>query len=159
MDRRKLLKFVVQTMGLVPAAVVGVPWVMNALAPVLRRWKVAMWQPLGPLQQFPIGETVEAVVHLPREDWAKSLRERAVYVWRPRPDELVVFSRNCTDLSCPVNWDPGSACFYCPCHGGIFARDGSRMAGPPREPLYRYANRVRRDGLVEIDINSLPPMT
>ena len=32
------------------------------------------------------------------------------------------------------------------------------MAGPPNKPLYRYANRVR-DGVLEIDLFSLPPMT
>jgi Rieske Fe-S protein len=56
-----------------------------------------------------------------------------------------------------VNWDAGSQCFYCPCHGGIFDREGVPMAGPPPEPLYRYTTRVR-DGVLEIDARSVPPM-
>ena len=31
------------------------------------------------------------------------------------------------------------------------------MAGPPKEPLYRYATRIR-DNILEIDLNSIPPM-
>jgi menaquinol-cytochrome c reductase iron-sulfur subunit len=97
-------------------------------------------------------------VEVPREDWAATLRERGVYVWRRSEQEVVVFARNCTDLSCPVTWDPGSQWFFCPCHGGIFSKDGERMAGPPKRPLYRYTNRIR-DGVVEIDLRSLPPIT
>lgn len=95
-----------------------------------------------------------------RGDWARSLDEKGVYVWRKSEKEadVVVFSRNCTDLSCPVKFDEGSECFYCPCHGGIFDKQGIPLAGPPSVPLYRYANRVR-GGVLEIDLNSLPPMT
>jgi hypothetical protein len=71
----------------------------------------------------------------------RPLSRQGVYVWRPTDEEVVVFSRSCTDLGCPVIWDGGSQCFFCPCHGGIFARDGRRMAGPPDRELYRYANR------------------
>jgi menaquinol-cytochrome c reductase iron-sulfur subunit len=98
------------------------------------------------------------VAPVPRGDWARSLGEKGVFVWRASEEEVVVFSRNCTDLSCPVTWDPGSNWFYCPCHGGIFAQDGTNVAGPPTRPLYRYANRVQ-NGVLEIDLLSLPPMT
>ena len=70
----------------------------------------------------------------------------------------VVFSRVCTDVGCPVTYDRGSACFLGPCHGGIFTQDGTPIHGPPPRPLYRYAARVR-DGVLEIDLNSLPPQT
>jgi menaquinol-cytochrome c reductase iron-sulfur subunit len=70
----------------------------------------------------------------------------------------VVFSRNCTDASCPVVFDAGSDCFLCPCHGGVFSKDGTPLHGPPPRPLWRYAARVRA-GVLEIDLNSLPPMT
>jgi len=157
MNRRKLLEILVTGGGAVLAAAVAIPSLLLAISPAFVRRK-AEWQPLAALEQFPTGEVTPAIVQVPRDDWAKSLREKQVYVWRRAEDELIVYSRNCTDLSCPVNWDRGSQCFFCPCHGGIFDLDGTPLAGPPAVPLYRYATRVKQ-GVLEIDLHSLPPMT
>lgn len=158
MNRRTFLSWLAAAGGAAFAGVLAIPAAITALSPVTRRKRDGSWVPVGSLGEFPVGEMSKAVVPVPREDWAESLREKGVFVWRPSAEETVVFSRNCTDLSCPVNWDPGSGWFFCPCHGGIFAEDGRNMAGPPDRPLYRYANRVH-DGMLEIDLNSLPPMT
>jgi menaquinol-cytochrome c reductase iron-sulfur subunit len=157
MNRNRFLKAVVKGTGLIIAGIVALPSLVTALTPVWRRPR-EQWQPIGRLQDFPVDGVQRAIVEVARDDWAESLRLKGVYVWRPSEEEVVVFSRNCTDLSCPVTWDPASGWFYCPCHGGIFAKDGERMAGPPKRALYRYANRIR-NGVVEIDLRSLPPMT
>jgi menaquinol-cytochrome c reductase iron-sulfur subunit len=115
-----------------------------------------LWVRVGREEEFPIGRVHQATVENPRDDRAKSLRLIGVFVVRPHADETVVFSRTCTDLGCPVSWDPGSGWFFCPCHGGIFARDGSPRAGPPERPLFRYATRIEDDWLW-IDLNSVPP--
>ncbi|MDQ2900037.1 MAG: Rieske 2Fe-2S domain-containing protein, partial [Acidobacteriota bacterium] len=39
--------------------------------------------------------------------------------------------------------------FMCPCHGGVYYKNGDVAAGPPPKPLTKYPVRVR-DGLVEI---------
>jgi menaquinol-cytochrome c reductase iron-sulfur subunit len=157
MNRRKLLVGLIALGNLTLAAVLGIPAALAALSPALRARRDATWRPVGPLEGFPVGEVVKAAVELDDRQWSAAFGEKAVYVWRRSDSETVVFSRNCTDLSCPVNYDPGSTCFFCPCHGGIFAQDGTPMAGPPSEPLYRYANRVEQ-GILEIDIHSVPPM-
>ena len=109
------------------------------------------------MQAFPIGRVQQAVVSLGRGEADAALQTQGVYVWRSTETEVVVYSRSCTDLGCPVTWDPGSQWFYCPCHGGIFDREGERRAGPPNKPLYRYAIRLV-DGDLEIDLHSVPPM-
>jgi menaquinol-cytochrome c reductase iron-sulfur subunit len=158
MDRKTFLRIFANGGGFLIGGIVGVPALLTGLSPLFLRQRGERWRPVGRIEEFPIDEVRKAVVSVTRDDWADALREKGVYVWRPSEADLVVFSRNCTDLSCPITWDPGSGCFFCPCHGGIFSRSGERMAGPPKRPLYRYANRVR-DGVVEIDLNSLPPMT
>ncbi len=158
MDRRKALTLLTNGGGLVVAGVVGVPVLSTAVSPAVEAPRQERWRPLGPLDEFPVGTVRQALVGTSDDEGAQSVRVRAVYVWRRAEDEVVVFSRNCTDLSCPVTWDPGSGWFYCPCHGGIFNQEGEPVAGPPKRPLFRYANRVR-DGVVEIDLGSLPPMT
>lgn len=158
MDRRSLMAWALRAFGLAGAGIIGVPSLLTALAPVIdRRGREEAWQPLGPLAAFPVGEMRKAVIRVPRRDRMRSLREQAVYAWRPGAEETIVYSRSCTDLGCPVTWDPGSQCFFCPCHGGIFDKNGERMAGPPKRPLYRYASRIR-NGSIEVDVLSLPPV-
>jgi menaquinol-cytochrome c reductase iron-sulfur subunit len=158
MNRRSFLALATAAGGLVISGIVAIPALLTALSPVLKKRPEALWVPVGELASFELEGVSKANVPIPRDDWATSPEEKGVFVWRPSAEEVVVFSRNCTDLSCPVTWDPGSNWFYCPCHGGIFAQDGTNMAGPPTRPLYRYANRVQ-DGILEIDLLSLPPMT
>ncbi|MEX1049251.1 MAG: Rieske (2Fe-2S) protein [Akkermansiaceae bacterium] len=157
MNKRGFSKLIIVAGGLLVSSVVGIPALLAVISPSLRRRVGALWQPVGPLDSFPLGQVIKGVVPVPRDDWARSLREKGVFVLRETADQVVVYSRSCTDLGCPVTWDPGSQWFFCPCHGGIFSKDGERQAGPPRWPLYRYTNRVR-GGILEIDLNSLPPM-
>jgi menaquinol-cytochrome c reductase iron-sulfur subunit len=157
MDRRTLMMWGIRGIGLAIAGMAGIPSLVNALSPIWKKEaEQETWRSLGPLDNFPLGQMRKTIVDVPRETWGRTLREKGVYSWRRSLDEVVVFSRSCTDLGCPVTWDPGSECFFCPCHGGIFAKDGERMAGPPNRPLFRYATRIR-NGELEIDLHSLPP--
>lgn len=156
MERRKMLSRLVKGAGLVVFGTVAVPSVATLLSPVLNRRRTDAWRPLGPVEGFPPGATRKALVEVPRNDWARALGVQAVYVWHSEEEGLVVFSRKCTDLGCPIVWDSGSQWFFCPCHGGIFDQRGRPQAGPPQRPLYRYAHRVR-DGILEIDLTSAPP--
>lgn len=51
---------------------------------------------------------------------------------------LVAFSRRCTDLGCLVNWDQSREQFICPCHQGVYDRNGKNISGPPPRPLDRF---------------------
>jgi menaquinol-cytochrome c reductase iron-sulfur subunit len=157
MNKRKFSKYIIVGGGMLVSGIVGIPAFLAALSPSLRRVKKENWQPVGHMDHFQEGVMTKAVVPVPREDWSQSLREKGVFVLRESRDEVIVFSRNCTDLSCPVRWDPGSGWFFCPCHGGIFSNQGEPKAGPPKSPLYRYAYRIR-NRILEIDLNSIPPM-
>jgi menaquinol-cytochrome c reductase iron-sulfur subunit len=158
MKKRRFLRLFIAAAGTLISGIVGIPAGIVALSPSRRRdGKAEIWQPVGPIEDFSIGLMTRANVTIPRADWAQSLREKGVFVLRKGGGDIVVFSRNCTDLSCPITWDPGSEWFFCPCHGGIFSKEGEPKAGPPRDPLYRYATRVR-EGVLEIDLNSIPPM-
>jgi menaquinol-cytochrome c reductase iron-sulfur subunit len=160
LERRTLLGWVVKGIALAVGGVLAVPAALTVLSPVALLRRGQAWAAVGPLEEFAIGQVTKAVVRIPGAEagWAApSPAEKAVYVLRQSAEEIVVFSRNCTDLSCPLTWDPGSGWFYCPCHGGIFSREGDPMAGPPSRPMYRFAVRIR-EGLLEIDLNSVPPM-
>jgi menaquinol-cytochrome c reductase iron-sulfur subunit len=155
-----MLKWTIRGIGLAFASMVGIPAFFAGFSPVFkRRTTQNVWRSLGPVDNFPIGEMRQVVVALPEEPWGgPSLTEQAVYAWRPSEQEAIVYSRSCTDLGCPLTFDPGSQCFFCPCHGGIFDKNGARMAGPPPRPMDRYATRIT-NGEIMIDLNSVPPMS
>lgn len=157
MERRKALTLLVHGGSASIAALVGIPTLIYAISPGTNRRSEQRWGSLGPLADFVPGTISAAVVQLPKDDRVSSPVKPGVYVWRVDQEEVIVFSRSCTDLGCPVTFDPGSECFFCPCHGGIFSKQGDPMAGPPDRPLYRYHTRLQNDEL-QIDLNSVPPM-
>jgi len=60
---------------------------------------------------------------------------------------VTAFSRRCTDLGCLVSWSKERQQFLCPCHRGVFDKEGTNIAGPPPRPLDRYAVVKRGDQL------------
>jgi len=65
---------------------------------------------------------------------------------RPAFGPVKAYSRRCTHLSCPVDYQPEHDRLYCPCHNGAFSvEDGSVLQGPPPHPLPRIVIE-ERDG-------------
>ena len=155
MTRRTFSGFVVSAGALLAAGIVGIPAIITSFSPAIRARRRENWRRVGRLDDFPIGQVQAAVVNTDKETWPRPLPQQAVFVWRRSSDELIVFSRSCTDLACPLTYDAGSECFLCPCHGGIFSKDGEVMAGPPNRPMARYESRLR-GGMIEINFASLP---
>ena len=62
---------------------------------------------------------------------------------------------NCAHLGCPVRWEEKPELFMCPCHGGVYYKDGSRAAGPPPRGLYTYPIRIVKNQ-VEIETQAIP---
>ncbi len=155
MERRNALIALVCGGSAIAGGVVGVPAAIYALSTTKREGQ--LWRDIGPVEEFELGRIVPAKVQRDTQATKHQVVEAGIYVWRKTTEEIIVFSRSCTDLGCPVTFDAGSRCFFCPCHGGIFDQHGERMAGPPDRPLYRYANRIQL-GILQVDLHSVPPM-
>ena len=114
------------------------------------------WVPLGPIKDFPEGETRLATFRNPfvTPTDGKTV-DTACWVRRVAGDQFQVFAVNCAHLGCPVRWFPQSGLFMCPCHGGVYYRDGSRASGPPERGLFEYPAKVE-NGLVTIQAGELP---
>jgi menaquinol-cytochrome c reductase iron-sulfur subunit len=156
LDRRTCATGLLALGGTIASCAVGIPAILAAFSASMKGRRGGAWRSAGQIDDFEHGKIVATAIATERGDWSANLAQQTVYVWRQAEKEFVVYSRSCTDLSCPVTFDPGSECFFCPCHGGIFAKNGKPLAGPPKLPLYRYANRIR-NGNLEIDLYSLPP--
>jgi Rieske Fe-S protein len=114
------------------------------------------WVPLGRADNFPEGETRFATFRNPyvMPTDGKTV-DTACWVRRIAGQQFQVFAVNCAHLGCPVRWFPQSGLFMCPCHGGVYYRDGSRASGPPERGLFEYPSKVE-NGLVTIQAGELP---
>ena len=155
MKRRDVLSFALKSAGAVVGITLAVPLGIFALTPVLSGDEGPNWQPLGEAGSFARGRIVATTLTL--DEGAGRLKKVGVFVWRQSEEDFVIYSRSCTDLGCPLVFDEGSEWFFCPCHGGIFDKQGQRRAGPPKMPMWRYNFRIH-NGVVEVDTRSVPPM-
>jgi Rieske Fe-S protein len=81
--------------------------------------------------------------------WINTEEEISVYVLSSNGQDYVVMSNVCTHLGCRVRWIPEKDSFFCPCHNGVFSKDGNVVAGPPPRPLDRFESKVE-DGVIFI---------
>jgi menaquinol-cytochrome c reductase iron-sulfur subunit len=131
--------------------VLAVPIVRYLLAPVIRERRPGYdsWLSLGPLAQFPEGETRLASYRNPVA--SPSDGETAnIPCWVRNVDgaKFQIFAINCAHLGCPVRWFPQSGLFMCPCHGGAYYSDGSRASGPPERGLFKYQYKLQQGNLL-----------
>jgi menaquinol-cytochrome c reductase iron-sulfur subunit len=156
-SRRKFLARLSAALGAIAATLVAIPAVGLLVAPARR--DAQRWRNVGPLEQFPVGQTVQVTYIDPSPlPWAGFAAQGAAWVRRDGPNEFVAFSPYCTHTGCPVTWAAGAEMFMCPCHGGTYHRDGSVAAGPPPRPLDRLDVRVH-NGQVQVRTRGLPIAT
>ena len=156
-DRRKFFARISIALSSLIAAVIGIPAVSYVLAPIFRR-PPREWRPVGKVEDFAIGETVLVDFEDPSPlPWAGVTADTGAWIRREDAVTFVVFSINCRHLGCPVRWIAGAELFMCPCHGGVYYKDGEVAAGPPPQPLAKYQWRVQ-NGQVEIQTGPVPLM-
>ena len=157
-SRRGLLtKLAVLFNGLV-GVVLAVPIVQFLLSAITRGRANAYlsWVPLGAVSDFPEGETRLATFRNPYVTPTDGkTADTACWVRHVERDRFQVFAINCMHLGCPVRWFPQSGLFMCPCHGGVYYRDGSRASGPPERALVEYPSKVEK-GQIIIQAGELP---
>lgn len=156
-NRRGFVERVCIALGGFCAAIVGIPLVGFIVAPFFRR-APERWISVGKVNDFAVGKTVDVTFNDPSSlPWAGITAKSGAWLRRESDQVFIAFSVNCTHLGCPVRWLPDAELFMCPCHGGVYYKDGSVAAGPPPRPLVRYDVRVQNG---QVQIRALPiPIT
>jgi nitrite reductase/ring-hydroxylating ferredoxin subunit len=153
-----LLKIGVALNALVGVAIT-IPVVKYLFAAVKPDGEYKSWVSLGPVTNFPVGETRLAKFTNPvRRSWDGETDGVACWVRRVAEREFQVFAINCAHLGCPVRWFPQSQLFMCPCHGGVYYADGSRASGPPERGLFPYEVRIVGEA-VQIKAGEMPTLS
>lgn len=157
MNRRKFLVKLSLIGGAIPAALVSVPVLSAVFGPLLQRQKQE-WRKIADLGDIAVGETkLITYVNADPLPWAGVTAKSAAWLRRESEEKLTVFSAHCTHLGCPVRWEEDAQLFLCPCHGGVYYRDGGVAAGPPPKPLAQLDVRINRN---DIEIKTAPvPIT
>lgn len=107
-----------------------------------------------PPQSFKIGNPADYAFGAP-----SFLADEKIYVFRDREKGFAVASAVCTHLGCTVNHFQSDEKFHCPCHGSVFAADGSVQHGPAPRPLQWFEVTLARDGQLNVDKEKTVPST
>jgi menaquinol-cytochrome c reductase iron-sulfur subunit len=153
--RRQFLECLSILLSAWGAAIIGIPIIGFVLSPLIQK-PPQLWRTVGATDSFKIGETVEVAFLDPSPlPWSGVSAKTAAWLRRESEEEYIAFAVNCTHLGCPVRWLPNAGLFMCPCHGGVYYKDGSVAAGPPPRPLAQYDVRVD-NGQVELRTRPIP---
>lgn len=155
LSRRTFLQLISIGVGLIGAALVGIPMIGFLFSPLFEKTN-QVWRSVGKLDDFTIGTTKSVIFTdsspLP---WAGVSARSAAWLRRIDETNFEAFSVNCTHLGCPVNWIQSAGLFMCPCHGGVYNQEGQVVAGPPPLPLTKYPVRIQ-SGQVQILTSPIP---
>jgi Rieske Fe-S protein len=139
-DRRSALaKLVIGGAALIGAGLAGLVGLVAAprAGGPARKWrKAASVFDLGPTQPY-----MAVLSERHADGWFATRRQTVVFVDRDG-DGFRVLAATCTHLGCGVLWDATAKQYKCPCHGGVFDREGKVLAGPPPRPLDRLPARL-----------------
>jgi Rieske Fe-S protein len=158
-SRRWLLLKLGAFFNVVVGIAIATPVVRYLLGPVRSSQSYDSWISLGPVSNFPVGETRLATYENPyRQPWDGATDKTACWVRHVSPSSFQVFAINCAHLGCPVRWFPQSKLFMCPCHGGVYYADGGRASGPPERGLFQYNYKIANNEL-HIDAGQMPTLS
>lgn len=134
-SRRDFMKTTILGIGGFIGAAIGLPAIAYVVGPALQQ-NIIEWIRLGSASKVELNTPTLFKTTIEKQTgWINTEEEFSVYVLTTNGQEYVVMSNVCTHLGCRVRWIPEKDGFYCPCHNGVFAKDGSVVSGPPPGPL------------------------
>jgi Rieske Fe-S protein len=152
--RRGLMTGGALAAGGIASAAFALPALGFALGPILEDSNKEKWQDVGPESDFNTETYVSRVMTLVAN--VGEAGKTTIYVRKAtiedhspsdKPGEYIPYvaiSTRCAHLGCPVRYVQASEKFICPCHGGVYGKDGSVNGGPPVRPLDRFYTKVEQ---------------
>ena len=147
-SRRAFLETATWTIGGILSAGLAIPAVVYVVGPALKPEDTKNWMQLSSISKIEIGTPTLFKVKVQRKSgWIVNEEELTFYAYTENGRDFVVMSNICTHLGCRVRWVSDRTEFFCPCHNGVFDKEGNVVSGPPPRPLNRYEVKVEDDQL------------
>ena len=148
LSRRSLLGIATWAIGGLISLGMGIPAIAYVVGPALKRVESQEWIRLGSASKVELGVPTLFKAKISRQTgWIINETELSIYVITENGRDFAAMSNICTHLGCRVRWIENQEEFFCPCHNGIFDKDGNVVDGPPPHPLDRYEIKVEDDQL------------
>lgn len=142
-SRRGFVSTLFMIVGLVAGYGLGVVHFFRYLVPLRKRGrKREMF--VGTLQDLEVGSSRTV----------KDPRGEEIALARIAKDDedpargFKALSSKCPHLGCKVHWEAGNDRFFCPCHNGVFDKNGIALSGPPAKEgknLATFEVKVNRE--------------
>lgn len=147
MGRRTFMSVFIASVGGLISAAIGVPAIAYLVGPALQR-TIGTWIQLGAIAKVELGVPTLFKTNIERQTgWIVEQEEISAYVLTEDGQNYVAMSNVCTHLGCRARWIAEQQIFFCPCHNGVFDKNGDVVSGPPPRPLDRYETKVEDDVL------------
>ena len=147
-SRRDFLGFATWAIGGIISAGMGIPAVAYIVGPALQRNEAQEWIRLGSTKKIELGTPTLFKTKIERQTgWIVNEEEISIYVLTENGRDFVAMSNICTHLGCRIRWIDDREEFFCPCHNGVFDKDGGIVAGPVPKPLDRFETKVEDNQL------------
>ena len=152
--RRSVLAFLIAGASWI-CGLIAIPLARFALLPQRQQGSQAEWSDMGAVGTF---AQLKAPLARPisferRDGWQITAIQQTVYLVPTQGAQPRVLSAACPHLGCTVQWNPQREQFDCPCHGGRYASDGTRLAGPPNRNMDELPSRIQ-DGHLYVQFHS-----
>jgi menaquinol-cytochrome c reductase iron-sulfur subunit len=136
-NRRSFLGALLAVGSVFVGALLSIPVIRFAIFPLIRRTTDLKSSPVGSLSEFSsLIEPAMRTIQIEQIDgWRKTISEKVVYITKGQQNQLRVLTSICPHLGCTVPWNKEKKQFICPCHGGTFSADGSRISGPSQRGM------------------------
>ncbi len=140
--RRHFMSVAIAAISSFIGAAVGLPGIAYIIGPALKK-ETEDWVSLGAISKVEPGSPTLFKTTIERQTgWITDQEEVSAYVLTEDGQNYVAMSNICTHLGCRVRWIAEQERFFCPCHNGVFGKDGSVISGPPPRPLDRFETKV-----------------
>ncbi len=143
LSRRNFLQTAIWGIGGLIGVGFGVPAIAYVVGPSLKNQQVQTWMRLGPTTKVELDTpTLFTFTIQTQPGWIVNAEEVSVYVLSTDGRSYIAMSNICTHLGCHIRWIAEQNQFFCPCHNGVFDKNGNVVSGPPPRPLTRYDVKV-----------------
>jgi len=137
--RQALVAIVVGVGGALSA---GVAALVSLAAAPLRLTNPRSWRKAASATDLPKDQPLTVVLTAREEDgWFETKKQQVIFLDHDGQGYRAL-SAVCAHLGCRVKWDEARSQFRCPCHGGVYDRQGNVVAGPPPRGLDRLNVRL-----------------